>query len=130
MLRNIATEHLVRRESIEHVLNAKSIGQAAVEVLIEVRLKERSVSFWNKVKKMNLYTFESGNKKWKINKKPEPTIILKEHQLLFSRLLTVGAVRQLDLKEDLSQERLSAIALALFFFIKQEILEKLAKSSY
>lgn len=56
MLKNIATEHLVKREYIEHVLNAKSVGQAAVEVLIEVRLKEKSVSFWNKVKKMNLYT--------------------------------------------------------------------------
>ena len=45
---------------------------------------------------MNLYTFHFGNKKLKINKKSEPRITLKEHQL-FSRLLTVGAVYQLDL---------------------------------
>ena len=45
---------------------------------------------------MNLYTFHFGNKKLKINKKSEPRITLKEHQL-FSRLLTVGAVYQLDI---------------------------------
>ena len=55
----------------------KSIGQAVVEEFIEVRLNEKSVLFWNKVKKMNLYTFQSGNKKLKMNKKSEPTIILK-----------------------------------------------------
>ena len=55
ILKNIASGHLVKREYIEHILNAKSIGQAAVEELIEVRLNERSVSFSNKVKKMNLY---------------------------------------------------------------------------
>ena len=78
ILKNIATGHLVKREHIEHILNAKSIGQAAVEEFIEVRLNERSVSFWNIVKKMNLYTFQFGNKKLKINKKSEPAIILKE----------------------------------------------------
>lgn len=36
--------------------------------------------------------FKSENKKLKINKKSEATIIIKEHQLLFSQLLTVGAV--------------------------------------
>ena len=55
ILKNIATGHLVKLEYIEHILNAKCIGQAAVEELIEVRLNERSVSFSNKVKKMNLY---------------------------------------------------------------------------
>ena len=55
MLKNISNGHLVKREYIEHILNAKSIGQAPVEEFIEVRLNERSVSFWNKVKKMNLY---------------------------------------------------------------------------
>ena len=78
ILKNIATGHLVKREHIEHILNAKSIGQAAVEEFIEVTLNERSVSFWNIVKKMNLYTFQFGNKKLKINKKSEPAIILKE----------------------------------------------------
>ena len=53
------------------------MGQAAVEEFIEVRLNERSVSFWNKVKKMNLYTFEPWNKELKINKKSEPITILK-----------------------------------------------------
>ena len=106
MLMNVASGHLVKRE---YILTAKS----AVEEFIEVRLDKRSVSFWNKVKKMNLYTFQSVNKKFKINKKSEPTIILKEHQLLFSRLLTVGVVRQLDLTEVLSHE-LSTISLSLF----------------
>lgn len=41
MLKNIATADLVKREYIEHILNAKSIGQAAVEELIKVRLNER-----------------------------------------------------------------------------------------
>ena len=94
-------------------VNTKSIGQAAVEEFIEVRLNERSVSFWNKVKKMNLYTFEPWNKKLKINKKSEPITILKEHQLLFLQLFTVGAVLQFDLKEILSHE-LSTIVLSLF----------------
>ena len=62
---------------------------------------------------MNLYTFQPVNKKFKINKKSELTIILKEHQLLFSRLPTVGVVRQLDLTEVLSHE-LSTISLSLF----------------
>ena len=106
MLMNVASGHLVKRE---YILTAKS----AVEEFIEVRLDKRSVSFWNKVKKMNLYTFQSVNKKFKINKKSEPTIILKKHQLLFSRLLTVGVVRQLDLTEVLSHE-LSTISLSLF----------------
>ena len=74
--------------------------------------------FWNKVKKMNLYMFKSENKKLKINKKSEATIIIKEHQLLFSRLFTVGAVHQLDPKEVLSNE-LSTTPLFLFF-IQQE----------
>ena len=47
----------MKREHIEHIRNTKSIGQSAVEVFIEARLNERSVPFWNKVKKMNLYTF-------------------------------------------------------------------------
>ena len=106
MLMNVANGHLVKRE---YVLTAKS----AVEEFIEVRLDKRAVSFWNKVKKMNLYTFQSVNKKFKINKKSEPTIILKEHQLLFSRLPTIGVVRQLDLTEVLSHE-LSTISLSLF----------------
>ena len=41
ILKNIASGHLVKREYIEHILNAKSIGQAAVEELIKVRLNER-----------------------------------------------------------------------------------------
>ena len=113
MSKNIATGHLLKREYIEHILNAKSICQTTVEEFTEVRLNERSVSFWNKVKKMKLYTFHSGNKKLKINKKSKPIIILKKHQLLFSRLLTVGAVRQLDLKE-VSSHELSSIPLSLF----------------
>ena len=36
MLKNIATADLVKREYIENILNAKSIGQAAVEELIKV----------------------------------------------------------------------------------------------
>ena len=68
MLKNIATGHLVKREYIEHILNAKFIGQAAVEEFTKVRLNERSTLFWNKVKKMNLYTFQFRNKKLKINK--------------------------------------------------------------
>ena len=111
MLMNIANGHLVKRE---YILTAKS----AVEEFIEVRLDKRSVSFWNKVKKMNLYTFQSMNKKFKINKKSEPTIILKEHQLLFSRLLTVGVVCPLDLTEVLSHE-LSTILLSLSFSYKR-----------
>ena len=103
----------MKREYINHILNAKSIGQAAVEEFINVRLHERSVSFWNPVKKMNLYTFQSGNKTLKVTNKSETTLILKEHQLLYSRLLTVSAVRQLDLKEVLSHE-LSTIPLSLF----------------
>ena len=31
MLKNITTGYLLRREYTEHILNAKSIGQAAVE---------------------------------------------------------------------------------------------------
>ena len=119
MLKNIATGYLLKREYIEHILNAKSIGQAAVEEFIEVRLNERSVSFWKKVKKMNLYTFQSGKKNLKINKRSEPTIILKEHQLLFSRLLTVGDVRQVDLKEVLSHE-LCTIPLSLSYNRRDE----------
>ena len=81
-------------------------------------IKRRPGLFWNKVKKTNLYMFKSENKKLKINKKSEATIIIKEHQLLFSRLFTVGAVRQLDPKEVLSHE-LSTTPLFLFF-IQQE----------
>ena len=33
MLKNIATGHLVKREYIEHILNAKSIGQGSVDKL-------------------------------------------------------------------------------------------------
>ena len=75
---------------------------------------------------MNLYSFQSGNKKLKIYKKSEPTIILKENQLLFLHLLTVSAKHQLDL--ELSHE-LSTIPLSLFF-IQQEKSEKLTKASY
>ena len=46
-------------------------------------------------------------------KKLEPTIILKEHQLLFSQLLTVCSVCPLDLNEVLSHE-FSTILLSLF----------------
>ena len=56
--------------------------------------------------------FQFEKKNLKVNKKSEPKIILKEHQLLFSQLLTVGAVCQYDLKEVLSHE-LSAIPLSL-----------------
>ena len=73
--------------------------------------------------------FQFEKKNLKVNKKSEPKIILKEHQLLFSQLLTVGAVCQYDLKEVLSHE-LSAIPLSLSsFFIQQERLGKLTKAS-
>ena len=54
--------HLKKPEYTEHILNAKSISQAATAEFIEVTLNERSILFWVKVKKMNLYTFQSGNK--------------------------------------------------------------------
>ena len=60
--------------------------------------------------------FQFEKKNLKVNKKSEPKIILKEHQLLFSQLLTVGAVCQYDLKEVLSHE-LSAIPLSLSLFL-------------
>ena len=58
----VVIRHLVKPEYIEHILNAKSINQAATEEFIEVTLNERSISFWVNVKKMNLNTFQSGNK--------------------------------------------------------------------
>lgn len=63
----------------------------------------------------------------KVNKKSEPKIILKEHQLLSLQLLTVGAVCQYDLKEVLSHE-LSAIPLSLFLFHTTGEIRKTNKS--
>ena len=45
MLKNIATGQLVERYYIEHILCAKSIGQAVVEEFIEVKLNEISFPF-------------------------------------------------------------------------------------
>ena len=56
MLKNITTDHLVKRECLDLIFNAKVIGQTAVVDFTQVRLNDRSVSFWNRVKKMNLST--------------------------------------------------------------------------
>ena len=58
----VVTGHLAKPEYTEHIANATSISQAAIEEFIEVTLNERSIWFWVKVKKLNLYTFQSGNK--------------------------------------------------------------------
>ena len=56
MLKNITTDDLVKRECLDLIFNAKVIGQTAVVEFTQVRLNDRSVSFWNRVKKMNLST--------------------------------------------------------------------------
>ena len=61
MLKNIAAVHPVKREYIEHILNANSVGEAAVEEFIEFILNERFVLFWNKIKKIFI-SFSLGTK--------------------------------------------------------------------
>ena len=56
MLKNIIAGHLLKWKYVDHIFNAKAIGQAVVVEFIQVWLNERSVSFWNPVKKMNIST--------------------------------------------------------------------------
>ena len=88
-------------------------SKEAVKNYIQERLIESSVPFWDPVKKLNLFTFSSGNKPLKISRKSEPVIILKKHQNLFSRLITVSMSREIDLKDVLAHE-LSAVPLSIF----------------
>ena len=112
-LKNIFSGHIVKEEHREEILNARKLGKESTEQFFNERIKEQRVPFHDTIKKLKLHSFTSENKKLKISRKSEPTIILKDHQQLFSKLLTVSRSRQIDLKAVLSHE-LSAIPLSLF----------------
>ena len=112
-LKNICSGHVVKMEYRDEVLNARKIGKEATEKFVRDRIVEQSIPFLETIKKLNLHTFAAENKKLKISRKSEPLIILKDHQRLFSKLLTVSTSRQIDLKDVLSHE-LSALPLSLF----------------
>ena len=112
-LKNIFSGHIVNVEHREEILNARKLGKESTEQFFNERIKEQRVPFHDTIKKLKLNLFTSENKKLKISRKSEPTIILKDHQQLFSKLLTVSRSRQIDLKAVLSHE-LSATPLSLF----------------
>ena len=112
-LKNIVSGYVVKDEHKSDILNAKSIGKEAAQQYIRERLVERTIPYWDPVKKLKLYTFSTGNKPLKISRKNEASITFKYHQDLFSRLITVSTSRQIDLKVVLSHE-LAAVPLSLF----------------
>jgi len=111
---NIATGHIVNKEFVDEILNAASIGEAKANEFMNCRLIEKSASFWDSVKRMNLKTFSSTNKTMKVSRKDEGTITLKYQQNVFSRLLSVSGSRNIDLKTILSYE-LAPVPLSLFY---------------
>ena len=79
---------------------------------IQERLVEKTISYWDPIKKLNLATFSSDAKPVK-KKKNEKTKTLKNHQSLFSRLITISRSRDIDFKNVLSYD-LVPVPLALF----------------
>ena len=113
-LKNIISGSIVKDEHRHEVLHAKSIGKESSDQFIKERFIEKTVPFWNPVKKLKLHTFTSQNKTIKlpsINKEKAAT--MKNHQNLFSRIITVSSARKIDLKSVMSYE-LSSVPLSLF----------------
>ena len=107
-LKNISSGHIVKEEHREEILNARKLRKESTGQFFNERIKEQHVPFHDTIKKLKLHSSTSENKKLKISRKSEPTIILKDHQQLFSKLLTVSRSCQIDLKAMLSHG-LSAI---------------------
>ena len=100
---NTVSGHVVDKSTKEQVLDAKSMGKDTKMTYIKERLVEITVSYWNPIKKLNLFTFISDVKPIKTStKKNEKTKTLKYHQDLFSRLVTVSWTCYIDFKKVLS----------------------------
>ena len=109
---NIVSGRVVNDDMKDEILNANSIGKENAIKFIQERITEKTIPFWEPIKKLNLKTFSSADKPMQIKKKNE-TVILKNQQNIFSRLLSVSSARPIDLKGVFSHE-LSAIPLSLF----------------
>jgi len=105
--------HIVKSEHRKDILDARNIGNESTAKFLSEQIVKQNVSFLDTINKLNLHTFASENKKLKISRKPEPTIILKDHQQLFSKLLTVSTSHQIDCKEVLTHELSAHASLTL-----------------
>ena len=74
-LKNIFSGHIVKEEHREEILNARKLGKESTEQFFNERIKEQRVPFHDTIKKLKLHSFTSENKKLKISRKSEPTII-------------------------------------------------------
>ena len=82
-LKNIVTGSVVRSENLSDILEARATGKEHLDYLMNERFFKEKISFWDSVKKLNLKTFQRGDKPI-LCKKNNETITLKTDVNLFS----------------------------------------------
>ena len=102
-LQNIASGAVVNDE-FRDILKAHSIGKQFAVDFVKDRIQDGKISFWDPIKKLNLKPFSSDDKVLRVNRKNQSIATIKSHQNLFSKLLTVSATRNIDLKTILQYE--------------------------
>ena len=88
------------------LLNAKDEGEKLFLLFVSTRVQSNSVKFSETLKKRNVLTFGTVRKK-KVTKAAGREITMKAGNKLFARLLLVGNVRKIQLKEMLKYNLVS-----------------------
>lgn len=99
------------KEVKDDLLNAQEIGEKSLVEFIEKRLVEKSVAFYDPIKKKNLRTFNPKQAR-KVVKIKQKEVLLKADRKMFARLLVIQRSRSVDLREVL-QYSLGPIAWSL-----------------
>ena len=94
----ISTGVLAIEKVESDILSAKEKGQAAFDTFVKTKLsKEKTMSIFDPIKKMDLSSFSSMNKTktWKVNSTIIPVQASKE---LFAKISLVAHIRSLDMR--------------------------------
>ena len=95
---HIASGRIVTDDIAHDLMNAKTKSETAIQILVSERLDSSGEKdFYAPIKRMNLKSFASLDKKKSANANTQKTSVLKSTRELFGRLMVIGQSRNISL---------------------------------